>query len=219
MKKLIIAAFFLAGITTAFAQEPAPKLYTLPSPYDRYVHYQVTARLTSAIPLGSFKSDYIDKASFENYSIALEWVLQNSFSVGGEIGYSYFKQRLPRAQYISGEQTVSAVQTRTLSQYPVQAFANYHFLGKDSSIQPYVQISGGASILDYTVYYGSLGDQKQKIRPTYGIGLGSKFLFKKDGSFGADVRVKYAGTSFKYDYLTSGVSSLNTSVGLFYRWW
>jgi outer membrane protein W len=219
MKKLIIAAFLLAGLTPAFAQEPAPKLYTLPSPYDRYVHYQVTARLTGAVPLGSFKSDYIDKASFENYSIALEWVLQNSFSLGGEIGYSYFKQRLPRALYVSGEQTVSAVQTRTMSQYPIQVFANYHFLGKESSIQPYVQISGGASILDYTVYYGSLTDQKQKVRPTYGIGVGSKFLFKKDGSFGADVRVKYAGTSFKYDYLTSGVSSLNTSVGLFYRWW
>lgn len=219
MKKLIIAAFLLAGFVPAFAQEQAPKLYTLPSPYDRYTTYLVTARLTSAIPIGSFKSDYIDKASFENYSISLEWVLQNSFSVGGEIGYSYFKQRLPRAIYTSEDQTISAIQTRTVSQYPIQAFVNYHFLPKNSSIQPYVQLSAGGSILDYTVYYGSLADQKQKIRPTYGVGVGSKFLFKKDGSFGADVRVKYAATAFKYDYLTSGISSLNTSIGLFYRWW
>ena len=219
MKKLIIAAFLLAGFAPAFAQEQAPKLYTLPSPYDRYTTYLVTARLTGAIPTGSFKKDYIDKASFENYSISLEWVLQNSFSIGGEIGYSYFKQRLPRALYTSGDQTISAIQTRTVSQYPIQAFVNYHFLPKSSAIQPYVQLSAGGSILDYTVYYGSLADQKQKIRPTYGVGVGSKFLFKKDGSFGADVRVKYAATSFKYDYLTSGISSLNTSIGLFYRWW
>jgi outer membrane protein W len=149
----------------------------------------------------------------------MEWVMRNSVSVGGEVGYSYFQKRLPRQIYVNGDQSISAVQTRTLTQYPIQFFANYHFLGKNSTIQPYVQASGGVSVLDYTVYYGILSDQKQKISPTYGVGVGSKFLFKRDGSFGADVRVKYAGTSFKYDYLQSGIASLNTSVGIFYRWW
>lgn len=217
MKPLIIAAFLILGCIPAFAQEPAPKLYTLASPYDRYTHYQVTARFTGAVPLGSF-SDYIDKSSFENYSIAMEWIMLNSVSVGGEIGYSYFKQRLPRALYQSGDQTISAIQTRTLTQYPIQAFVNYQFL-RNNMVQPYLQVSAGGSILDYTVYYGTLADQKQKFSLTYGVGIGSKFLFRKDGNFGADVRIKYAGTSFKYDYLSSGISSLNTSVGLFYRWW
>jgi len=219
MKKLIVAIFLLAGTFPAFAQEQAPKLYTLPSPFDRYTHYQVTARYTGAVPLGSFSSNYIDKSSFENYSIALEWVFQNAFSVGGELGYSFFNKRLPRAIYSTDQGDISAVQTRTLTQYPVQIFANYHFLGKNAAIQPYVQLSGGGSILDYTVYYGSLANQYQKIRPTYGIGVGSKFLFKKDGNFGADIRIKYEGTSLDYDYVDKGVSSLNTSIGLFYRWW
>lgn len=209
----------LAGILPAYAQEQAPKLYTLPSAFDRYTHYQVTARYTAAIPLGSFSTNYIDKTSFENYSIALEWVFQNAFSVGGEIGYSFFKKRIPRAIYPTENGEISAIQTRTMTQYPIQAFANYHFAGKNSAIQPYVHISAGASILDYTLYYGSLADQQQKIRPTYGIGVGSKFLFKKDGNFGADIRVKYQGTSFDYEYVDKGVSSLNTSIGLFYRWW
>lgn len=219
MKKLIVAIFFLSGTLSAFAQEQAPKLYTMPSPFDRYTHYQVTARYTAAVPLGSFSSNYIDKTSFENYSIALEWVFQNAFSLGGELGYSFFNKRLPRALYSTDQGDISAVQTRTLTQYPVQVFANYHFLGKNAAIQPYVQLSAGASILDYTVYYGSLANQYQKIRPTYGIGLGSKFLFKKDGNFGADIRIKYEGTSLDYDYVDKGVSSLNTSIGLFYRWW
>lgn len=219
MKKLIIAFILFLGIIPAYAQEQAPRLYTLPSPYDRYTTYLVTARYTAGIPLGSFSNSYIDKASFQNYSISMEWVLQSAFSVGGEIGYSYFNKRLPRTTYLSGDQTISAVQTRTLTQYPIEVFANYHFSKRNAAIQPYVQISAGASVLDYTLYYGSLADQKQKVRPAYGAALGSKFLFKKDGSFGADVRVKYAGTSFKYDYLTSGVSSLNASIGLFYRWW
>jgi hypothetical protein len=220
MKKLIIVTLLLAGIVPAYAQEQAPKLYTLPSPFERYTHYQVTARYTAAVPLGSFSSNYIDKASFENYSIALEWVLRNSFSIGGEIGYSFFKNRIPRALYPTADGgDISAVQTRTLTQYPIQVFGNYRFLGRNSPVQPYVQVSAGVSILDYTLYYGSLADQKQKIRPTYGIGAGSKFLFRKDGSFGADVRVKYEATPFDYEYVNKGVSSLNTSVGLFYRWW
>lgn len=211
-------AFLMAGFSGAFAQD-VPKLYTLPSPFERYNHYLATVRLTGSVPLGSFADGYIDKASFENYSISMEWVMRGALSVGGEIGYSYYNKRIPRATYQNGDQTISAVQTRTLTQYPIQVFANYHFLNRNSPIQPYVQVSGGASVLDYTLYYGSLADQKQKISPAYGVGVGSKFLFKKDGSFGADVRVKYAGTSFKYEYIKSGVAAVNTSIGLFYRWW
>jgi hypothetical protein len=219
MKKIIVIALFLAGVIPGFAQD-APKLYTLPSPFDRYTHYLATLRFTGAVPLGSFADSYIDKASFQNASVSIEWVLRNSpISVGGEIGSTYFQKRLPRALYNNGTETISAVQTRTLSQYPIEVFGNYHFLGKSSSIQPYVQLSGGISILDNVLYYGSLSSQHQKIAPKYGIGLGSKFLFKKDGAVGLDVRVKYDGTAYKYDYIEKGVSSVNGSIGIFYRWW
>jgi hypothetical protein len=33
------------------------------------------------------------------------------------------------------------------------------------------------------------------------------------------VRVKYDGTAYKYDYIDKGISSVNGSIGLFYRWW
>jgi hypothetical protein len=219
MKKIIIVALFLAGIAPAFAQDK-PKLYTLASPFERYTHYLATARFMGAVPLGSFKDNYIDKTSFQNFSLSIEWVLRNSpLSVGGEIGSTYFEKRIPRAVYESEEGALSAVQTRTLSQYPVEIFGNYHFLPRTSTVQPYVQLSGGVSILDYTLYYGSLASQEQKVKPKYGIGLGSKFLFKKDGKFGADVRVKYDGTSYKHEYIEKGVSSVSGSIGLFYRWW
>ena len=220
MKKIIIIALFVIGGFSSYAQEPAPKLYTLPSPFERYTHYLATARLMGAVPLGSFSDNYIDKASFQNYSISIEWVLRNSpISVGGEIGSTYFEKRIPRAFYQNAEETLSAVQTRTISQYPVEIFGNYHFLPKTSTIQPYVQLSGGVSILDYTLYYGNLATQDQKVRPKYGIGLGSKFLFKRDGAFGVDVRVKYDGVSYKHEYIDKGISSVNGSIGLFYRWW
>jgi hypothetical protein len=218
MKQIISATIFLVFGLAASAQD-RPQLYTLPSPFERYTHYLATLRLTGSVPMGSFADGYIDKTSMENYSISVEWVMRGAVSVGGELGYSYFHKRLPRDIYENDDETISAVQTRTLKQYPVQFFANYHFLPKNSTIQPYVQASGGVSILDYTVYYGIFSDPVQKVSPTWGVGVGSKFLFKKDGSFGADLRVKYAGTSFKYDYITKGISAVNASVGVFYRWW
>ena len=219
MKRIIIIALFLGSVLPALAQEK-PKLYTIASPFERYTHYLATARFMGAVPMGSFKDNYIDKSSFQNFSLSIEWVLRNSpLSVGGEIGSTYFEKRVPRALYEGQDGTISAVQTRTVSQYPVELFANYHFLPRNSQVQPYVQISSGASILDYTVYYGTLSSQDQKVRFKYGIGVGSKFLFKKDGTLGLDVRVKYDGTAYKYDYIDKGISSVKGSIGLFYRWW
>jgi outer membrane protein W len=117
------------------------------------------------------------------------------------------------------DQTISAVQTRTLTEYPIQIFGNYHFKLKNEVIKPYIHASAGVSVLDYTVYYGMLTDQNQSVKPSFGIGAGSKFLFSRDGSFGADVRVKYSGATYKYDYIEKGINKLNVSVGLFYRWW
>jgi hypothetical protein len=219
MKKLVFVTLLGFLISAARAQD-APRLYTLPSPFERYTHFLATARISGAAPVGSFSNTYIDKSSLRNFSISLEWVLRNSqISIGGELGSSYFQKRLPRALYQSGDETLSAVQTRTFTQNPLQVFVNYHFLNKSSVVQPYAQVSGGISIADYSLYYGSLVQQRQKVVPAYGVGLGSKFLFRKDGSFGADIRVKYEGTSFKHDYIEKGTSSVNGSVGLFYRWW
>lgn len=219
MKRITIIALFLGSVLPALAQEK-PKLYTIASPFERYTYYLATARFIGAVPMGSFKDNYVDKSSFQNASVSIEWVLRNSpLSVGGEIGSTYFEKRVPRALYQGGEGTISAVQTRTVSQYPVELFANYHFLPRNSQVQPYVQVSAGASIIDYTVYYGTLASQDQAVRFKYGIGAGSKFFFKKDGTFGLDVRVKYDGTAYKYDYIDKGISSVNGSIGLFYRWW
>jgi outer membrane protein W len=219
MRKIFLTLLLATFFSAAKAQD-APRIYTLPSPFERYTHFLVTGRVTGAMPIGSFSDAYIDDASLRNFSISLEWVLRNSrISVGGELGTSYFQKRLPRALYQNGDETLSAVQTRTLTQTPLQAFVNYHFLEKSSQIQPYAQLSAGASFGDYSLYYGSLVEQQRKVAAAYGVGIGSKFLFKKDGSFGADVRVKYEGTTFKYGYIDKGTATVNGSIGLFYRWW
>lgn len=206
-------------ICSVAAAQDKPKLYTLQSPYERYNHSLVTLRLTGAQPIGNFSSNYIDKFSLENYSLSLESVRQNKLSYGAELGYSFFNKRMPRELFSSEGQDISAVQTRTLSQYQLHGYINYHFTDVNDRIRPYAQLSAGGGLVDYIVYYGTLADQKKKFQLGYGIGLGSKFLLKPDGPLGIDVRVKYNFTSFNYDYVEKGISSLNASVGIFYRWW
>jgi outer membrane protein W len=220
MKKLLLLILVMAAGLSVSAQQTTPKLYSLPSPFERYTYYVATVRGGLVSPLGNLSKDYIDQNSLQNYSISIEWMMRNAFSIGGEVGYTYLDKQMPRTLYeTSSGETISAVQTRTLTEYPIQFFGNYHFNLKNSIVKPYIQASAGVSVLNYTVYYGLLSDQDQKVKPTFGIGAGTKVLFKKDGSVGADLRVKYSATSYKYDYIEKGIQKLDASVGLFYRWW
>lgn len=68
MRILTLLGLVLGGIGTSFAQQN-PQLYTIPTPFERYSHYQVTLRGGAAIPTGAFATNYIDKTSLENYSL------------------------------------------------------------------------------------------------------------------------------------------------------
>ncbi len=202
----------------AFAQQN-PQLYNLPSPYDRYSHYVATVRGGAGIPIGPFSSSYIDKPTLRNYSFSVDWVLQKPISIGVEVGKTFYSQRLPRAIYQTTDGDISAVQTRTIDLMPIQGVISYYFAKPNAMIRPYIQASVGADLLNYSLYYGSLADQLQSVKLTYGGAAGAKFLFKRDGSVGADIRIKYNQTSLNYDYVDKGVGQINATVGLFYRWW
>lgn len=218
MKFLTTSLVFVCLSLSAWAQQK-PQLYTLPTPFERYSHYTITVRGGAAIPMGAFSSKYIDKTTLRNYSVALDWILQKPISIGLEVGKTEYSKTMPRALYQQDGQEISAVQTRTLSLMPIQGVVSYYFAGTNATIRPYVQAAVGGDLLDYTLYYGNLAEQKQSIKLTYGAAAGAKFLFKKDGNFGADLRVKYNQTSLNHDYIEKGVGQVSATVGLFYRWW
>ncbi len=220
MWKYLSIAFCLVLLSAGAFGQARPNLYSLPSPYERYTHNVLTLRLAGSLPMGPFSSGYIDKSYIGNYSVSMDWMFREMpFSAGVEIGNDYFKKRIPREVYSSGGQDISAIQTRTLNQYPIQGVFTYHAGPVNSPARPYVSAAVGGAYVDYLNYWGSLTDQRQKFGLSYGLAAGSRFLFGKEGAFGADVRVKYNHTAFKYDYVDKGISHLNVSVGVFYRWW
>jgi len=216
-------AFFLVSIcflTSLAVRAQNPNLYQLESPFQRYTYNVVTARWMGALPLGSITDGYVDKASFRNYGISLEWVFRDSpLSAGVNTGKFYFEQRYPRATYTLGDNEVSAVKTSTFSAVPLTGFVKYHFLGTNEQFSPYLQATLGAHFNNYIDYYGSLGDQKKKATFAYGGAAGLKFLFRKDGAAGLDLSVHFDKNTFKYGYITDGVGTISGSIGLFYRWW
>ncbi|TDB67082.1 porin family protein [Arundinibacter roseus] len=217
--KIIQTLLLALAFSSQVIAQQAPNLYSIPTPWERYSHYSITLRGGAGLPIGPMAENYIDKVSMDNYSVAVDWILQQPFSVGVEVSQSFFSKKLPRAIYNIEDQDVSAVQTRTLKQIPVQGVASYYFGTPNARIRPYVQLAAGASFVDYTLYYGNLATQEQAIKFTYGAAAGSRFLFKKDGSVGADLRVKYNQTPFDFDYLDRGIGQINATIGLFYRWW
>jgi hypothetical protein len=220
MYKYLKVTLFVLLASVEIKAQVKPNLFTLTSPYERYTHNVLTLRLAGSMPMGSFASQYIDKAYIGNYSISMDWMFKDApVSAGVEIGNDFFKQRIPRDVYSNGGQDISAIQTRTINQYPIQGVLSYHVGPVNSVVRPYVSAALGGAYVDYVNYWGSLSDQKQKFGFSYGLAAGSRFLFKKEGGFGADVRVKYNNAPFKYDYVQKGVSNINVSVGLFYRWW
>ncbi len=215
---LILCAFFIAGLSGLKAQKA--NLYTLESPYQRYTHNLATLRWLGMAPLGSITDGYVDKPSFANYALSVEWVFRNMpLSAGLEAGKYYFEQRHPRAIYLLGQNEVSAVKTSTYTAVPLTGLIKYHFLGTNAQFSPYVQVNIGAHINTYTDYFGTLADQKKQATLGFGGGAGLKYFFKKDGPVGLDVAVRYDQNTFKYGYITNGVGTVAGSVGLFYRWW
>lgn len=218
MKKIHIV-LLLVGMSLAAQAQTNNELYSIPSPYERYSHYTATLRGGAGIPVGPFANDYIDKVTLENYALSVDWVFQKPFSVGLEAGHSFFSKKLPRAIYNIDNQDISAVQTRTIGLMPIQGVLSLYLGTPASIVRPYVQLAAGGSLLDYSLYYGNLANQQQSLKFTYGAAVGSRFLFKKDGSVGADLRVKYNQTALNFDYIDQGIGQVNATIGLFYRWW
>lgn len=215
--KRITALIALLSITMAaqaqYRNEPND---VFASQFDRYVSFSLAARYGIAMPLGGQKG-YIDRISPANVAIEGEWLFPGHFSLGIKTGYQYNQQRLGRQLYELGDETVSAVQTRTLTVIPAMVSASYYFAENSAAIRPYVQVAGGGAYVDYTNYFGPLADQRNGFKGAIAPAIGLKFFGQRDQKLGAEVQAQYQHVFFNYDLLRNSSPSLMLSAGLVYR--
>jgi outer membrane protein W len=218
MKRLTALVALLAFTTAAQAQYRNEPNDVFASAFDRYVTFSLSARYGLALPLGGQKG-YIDRISPANLALEGEWLFPQRFSLGIKTGYQYNQQRLGRQVYDFGDQSISAVQTRTLTIIPAMVSASYYFAENSAAIRPYVQVAGGGAYVDFTNYYGTLTDQKTGFRGAAAPAIGLKYFGRRDQKFGAEVQAQYQHVFFNYDLLKNSSPSLMLSAGLVYRWY
>ena len=126
MKRLTTLVALWAFATAAQAQYRNEPNDVFASPFDRYVTFSLSARYGLALPMGGQKG-YIDRISPTNLALDGEWLFPQRFSLGIKTGYQYNQQRLGRQVYNFGDQSISAVQTRTLTIIPAMVSASYYF--------------------------------------------------------------------------------------------
>lgn len=218
MKRIPALLLLLALTTVAQAQYRNEPNDVFASTFDRYVTFSLAARYGVAIPLGGQK-DYIDRVSPANLALEGEWLFPQHFSVGIKTGYQYNQQRLGRQVYEFGDQSISAVQTRTLSVIPAMVSASYYFAQNSAAIRPYVQVAGGGAFVDYTNYFGTLADQQTGFKGAIAPAIGLKFYGQREQKFGAEIQAQYQNVFFNYDLLKNSSPSLMLSAGIVYRWY
>ena len=209
----IIALFSLT--TTAWAQYKNEYESSL---YDRYVTFSISARYGVSFPMGG-QQGYINKLSPTNLTLEGEWLFPQHFSVGLKTGYHSTNQRLPRQVYQYGDESISAVQTRTLSIIPAMASLSYYFADNAAAIRPYIQMAGGGAFIDYTNYFGPLADQNKGFKGAIAPAIGLKFYGQREQKFGAEIQAQYQNVFFNYDLLKNSAPSLMLSAGIVYRWY
>lgn len=215
MKRIIALIALLSLTTAAWAQYQ--NIYSGESSlYDRYVTFNIAARYGVSMPLGGQRG-YIDKISPTNLAIEGEWLFPQRFSIGIKTGYQYTNQRLPRQVYQYDNQSISAVQTRTLSVIPAMVSLSYYFAGNADAIRPYVQMAGGGAYVDYTNYFGPLADQKSGFKGAIAPAIGLKYYGKREQGLGAEIQAQYQNIFFNYDQLKNSAPSLMLSAGISYR--
>lgn len=215
----ITALLVLLSLTTAaqaqYRNEPTD---AFASTFDRYVTFNLSARYGVSVPLGGQKG-YIDRISPANLALEGEWLFPQRFSLGIKTGYQYNQQRLGREVYDFGDQSVSAVQTRTLTVIPAMVSASYYFAENSAAIRPYVQVAGGGAHVDYTNYFGALADRSTGFRGAIAPAIGLKYYGQREKRFGAEIQAQYQNVFFNYDLLRNSSPSLMLSAGLVYRWY
>lgn len=197
-----------------------PNAYNLlrESTYNRYVTFNGSIKYGVGLPLGTSRN-YIDKISPANALVTMEWQFPQQFSLGLQSGYQYSQQRMPRAVYDLGDgQSISAVQTRTLTITPVMATASYYFTDPASAIRPYVQLAGGGAFVNYTNFYGTLTDTDKKFAGAIAPAIGVKVFGKREGGLGGEVQAQYQSIAYKYNEISNG-QNLMLSAGLTFRFY
>lgn len=161
-------------------------------------------------PLGSFKIDYISKASFRGATGEISYAFNPKFSLGLHSGYQNHYQKFGRQLYkLDGNQTVSAVLTNSMDIIPVLLRGSFYPLGTNTSaiVQPYVSAGAGINLVNYGQYLGEFGGTTSSSAFAAQAGAGVQIPLTKRVN---NTSVKIGATYNFSSYNRNDISKLNS---------
>lgn len=170
-----------------------------------------------SLPLGSFKSDLVNKGSSRGFNGSLQYGINNKWAVGLGAGYQDYYQKYPRAVYpLDKTQTVSAVLTNSIEISPVVAKGTFTPLGGKGLVQPYISVGAGAGMVSFKQYLGEFtSTDKSSASFVAQGGAGVMIPFGKLSSSGFQIGADYNYVPYK-NFGYNNLSSLNFHAGVFF---
>ena len=202
--RMVIAAVVLLviGSTAAHAQSGQLRL-------DLNYNY--------SLPLGSFKSDLINKGSARGFTGSLQYLINNKWAAGLGVGFQDYYQKYPRAVYqLDKTQTVSAVLSNSIQVTPIMAKGTFMPMAGKGAVQPYISVGAGAGIVDFKQYLGEFSSNS-KTSASFAAqgGVGVLIPFGRLSSSGINIGADYNYIPYK-NFGYNNLSSMNFHAGVFF---
>lgn len=161
-------------------------------------------------PLGSFRNDYVKKASFRGGTGEISYTINPKFSLGLFSGFQNYYQKYDRQVYkLDGNQTVSAVVSNSMDIIPVLLRGSFYPMAASSAkIQPYVSAGAGVNLVNYGQYLGEFGGTESSTTFAAQAGVGIRIPF---GNKWNQTAFKIGATYNYANYNRNELKSLNTA--------
>lgn len=170
-----------------------------------------------SFPLGTFKNDIISHASPRGFSGAFMYGINDRFDIGLYGGYQDYYQKYPRAVYqTDNHEVTSAVLSNSVQTMPILLKAAFSPLGAThASVQPYLALGAGISIVNYTQYLGEFGGTSSNAGFSAQGSAGVKIPFGKYSSSGINIGADYNYISYnKFGY--NNLSNASVHAGVYF---
>jgi Outer membrane protein beta-barrel domain len=158
----------------------------------------------AAQPIGGMKN-YLDKTSLNGWGASLDRTINANWHVGLQVGFQDYYKKLPRQLYVDGEQTVSAVQTRSIQVVPVQLYGSYYW-GEEGKIRPYASLGAGGGFVRNDQYWGQFNSRDNGFVFTASPGAGVSIPVGRYKSSMVQFGIQYNYVTYRYN----GVENLNS---------
>ena len=164
------------------------------------------------LPLSN--KEFIDNYSTRGARFIYRENINNKFSVGGDIGFATYNDRLPPQTYTNGNTTVFAELFTYVYNYSLSLSGEY-YLTEEKWIKPFAGLGIGACYNRYTFYYNVFADEDRVWGALVRPNVGTLLRFGNQSRLAARISIHFDySTTKSADFDYKSFTNLGADAGL-----